>query len=171
MKPKIYFDVNFFVHVLQGVDGPFGLSAEKAYSNLARGYAGTHVSVCTSHWQLTVLQKVVNELGIGFKFGSFATAYMGVVKRTKGDGDEVVITEEGYKALEEEARKEQKAPDGEDLGHLKAMIRMGVTTFVTDDSIFAYKAAKAGIEVFSTTEFIKLSNRGQFYPRQLAKAC
>lgn len=171
MKPKIYFDVNFFVHVLQGAYGPFGLSAEKAYSNLARGYAGTHVSVCTSHWQLTVLQKVTNELGIGFKFGSFATAYMGVVKRTEGAGDEVVITEEGYKALEEEARKEQNAPDGEDLGHLKAMIRMGVSTFVTDDSAFAYKAAKAGIEVFSTTEFIKLANRGQFFPRQLAKAC
>ena len=51
------------------------------------------------------------------------------------------------------------------------MLRLGVTTFITDDTDFAPLAQKAGLEVIKTNEFVKLANRGQFYARQLAKAC
>jgi predicted nucleic acid-binding protein len=102
---------------------------------------------------------------------SFVDAYIEVVDHTKGAEDTVRVTEEDYVALCKEAVATGAAPDGEDLGHLKAMLRLGVQTFVTDDGEFADKALKAGLEVFKTTEFIKLANRGQFFPRQLAKAC
>jgi predicted nucleic acid-binding protein len=171
MKPRIYLDVNFLIHVSQGVEGPFGLDAQKAYLNLARGYAGTHMSVCVSNWQLQVLKKKMITLGLGHMCESFVDAYIEVVDHTKGAEDTVRVTEEDYVALCKEAVATGAAPDGEDLGHLKAMLRLGVQTFVTDDGEFADKALKAGLEVFKTTEFIKLANRGQFFPRQLAKAC
>jgi hypothetical protein len=51
------------------------------------------------------------------------------------------------------------------------MLRLGVSTFVTDDTNFADKALKAGLEVVKTQTFVKLANRGQFYARPQAIAC
>lgn len=171
MKSRIYLDVNFLVHVIQGVDGPFGLEAQKAFRNLARGYAGSHVSVCVSNWQLSVLENTLTTLGLGHMYESFVDAYIEVVDHTKGAEDTVRVTEEEYVALCKEAVTTGTAPDGEDLGHLKAMFRLGVSTFVTDDHEFAVSAQKAGLEVIKTHEFVKLANRGQFYARPQAIAC
>lgn len=171
MKSRIYLDVNFLVHVIQGANGPFGLDAQKAFRNLARGYAGTHMSVCVSAWQLSVLQKALNTLGLSHMYESFVDAYIEVVDATGGIEDTVRVSPEDYVALQKEAVTTGAAPDGEDMGHLKAMMRLGVSTFITDDTDFADKALKAGLEVVKTNTFIKLANRGQFYARQLAKAC
>lgn len=170
MKARLYLDVNFLVHVIQGASGPFGLEAQKAFRNLARGYAGTHMSVCVSAWQLSVLKKTLNTLRLGHMYESFVDAYIEVVDATGGIEDTVRVTPEDYVALQKEAVATGAAPDGEDLGHLKAMIRLGVSTFITDDDCFAVSAQKAGLEVIKTSAFVKLANRGQFYSRQLAKA-
>jgi len=165
-KPRIYLDVNFLVHVIQGAEGPFGLDAQKAFRNLARGYAGTHMSVCVSNWQLSVLENTLSTLGLSHMYESFVDAYIEVVDHTKGAEDTVRVTEEDYVALCKEAVATGAAPDGEDLGHLKAMLRLGVQTFVTDDGEFADKAQKAGLEVIKTNDFIKLANRGRFFARR-----
>ena len=183
MKPKVYLDVNFLVHAIQGSvvkarttvtedkEELFQLQVEKAYLNLVRGYAGSHVSVCVAHFQLSVLKKALVKLELGHVYSTFTRSYIEFVKKTKGDADLVQITPEDYDALENEAATTGAAPDGEDLGQLKAMLRLGVTTFITDDTDFAPLAQKAGLEVIKTNEFVKLANRGQFFPRQLAKAC
>ena len=172
MKARIYLDVNFLVHVVQGADGPFGLDAQKAFRNLARGYAGSHVSVCVSAWQLSVLQKTLNTLGLSHMYESFVDAYIEVVDATGGIEDTVRVSPEDYVALQKEAVATGAAPDGEDMGHLKAMIRLGVSTFITDDHDFAVSAQKAGLEVIKSNDFIRLANRGQFFARrQLVKAC
>lgn len=171
MKPRLYLDVNFLVHVIQGVDGPFGLEAQKALRNLARGYAGSHVSVCMSNWQLSVLENTLTTLGLGHMYDSFVELYIEVVDATNGVEDCVFVTRGDYETLNKEAVATGAAPDGEDLGHLKAMMRLGVSTFITDDHDFAVAAQKAGLEVVKTTTFIKLANRGQFYARPQAIAC
>ena len=165
-KPRIYLDVNFLVHVIQGAEGPFGLDAQKAFRNLARGYAGTHMSVCVSNWQLSVLENTLSTLGLSHMYESFVDAYIEVVDHTKGAEDTVRVTEEDYVALCKEAVATGAAPDGEVLGHLKAMHRLGVSTFITDDTDFADKAQKAGLEVIKTNDFIKLANRGRFFARR-----
>ena len=171
IKPRIYLDVNFLIHVLQGETGPFGLDAQKAFRNLARGYAGTHMSVCVSNWQLSVLENALSYLGLRYMYESFLDAYIEVVDATGGAEDTVRVTEEDYVALCKEAVATGAAPDGEDLGHLKAMLRLGVSTFITDDHDFAVAAQKAGLEVVKSNAFVRLANRGQFYARPQAIAC
>jgi|688.fasta_scaffold163366_2 predicted nucleic acid-binding protein len=171
IKPRIYLDVNFLIHVLQGETGPFGLDAQKAFRNLARGYAGTHMSVCVSNWQLSVLENALSYLGLRYMYESFLDAYIEVVDATGGIEDTVRVTEEDYVALCKEAVATGAAPDGEDLGHLKAMLRLGVSTFITDDHDFAVAAQKAGLEVVKSNAFVRLANRGQFYARPQAIAC
>ena len=133
MKARIYFDVNFLVHVLQGASGPFGLDAQTALRNVARGHAGSHVAVCCSSWQLSVLKSTLEKLNLGHVFESFVDAFIEVVDATGGVEDTVRVTSEDFRALETEARQTRLAPDGEDLGHLKSMLRMGIDVFVTDD--------------------------------------
>jgi len=170
-KPRIYLDVNFLVHVIQGAEGPFGLDAQKAFRNLARGYAGTHMSVCVSNWQLSVLENTLSTLGLSHMYESFVDAYIEVVDATGGIEDTVRVTPEDYVALQKEAVATGAAPDGEDMGHLKAMLRLGVSTFITDDTDFADKAQKAGLEVIKSNAFVKLANCGKFYARPQAIAC
>jgi predicted nucleic acid-binding protein len=171
MKARIYLDVNFLVHVIQGAEGPFGLDAQKALRNLARGYAGSHVSVCVSNWQLSVLENTLNSLGLGHMYDSFVELYIEIVDATGGIEDTVRVTDEDFTSLNKEAVTTGAAPDGEDLGHLKAMLRLGISTFITDDHDFAVAAQKAGLEVVKSNAFVKLANRGQFYARPQAIAC
>lgn len=169
MKARIYMDVNFLVHVLQGAEGPFGLDAQTALRNVARGHAGSHVAVCCSSWQLSVLKNTLEKLGLGHLFESFVDAFIEVVDATGGIEDAVRVSNEDFRALETEAHLTRQAPDGEDLGHLKSMLRMKIDVFVTDDSLFAEDAKKAGIDVIKTSKFIRLANswkldvRGQNY--------
>jgi predicted nucleic acid-binding protein len=168
-KAKVYVDVNVLIHAAEGtaVPNPDARNVEvhKALTNLFRGYAGCHVQVCTSHWEVSVLKKKLKELNMSDAVMDSISFLIDGVDHTGGLEDTVVVTEEDYRNLDKEAKVSNEAPDGEDLGHLKAMKRLGVDVFITDDGEFAECMARgfSGIEVVKESEFIKLALRGRFF--------
>jgi hypothetical protein len=169
MKAKVYVDVNVLIHAIEGVVLPNpderNVEVYKALTNLFRGYAGCHVQVCTSHWEVSVLKRKLKELNLADAVMDAIAFLIDGVDHTGGLEDTVVISDEDYANLKVEARMTGEAPDGEDLGHLKAMQRLGVDVFITDDGPFAELMNRgfSGIEVVKESEFIRLANRGRFY--------
>ena len=168
-KAQVYVDVNVLIHAIEGVALPNpddrNVEVYKALDNLFRGYAGCHVQVSTSHWEVSVLQLKLKELGLSQALEDAVAFLIGGVDRTGGFEDGVVVSDEDYDNLDKEAKVTGEAPDGEDLGHLKAMKRLGVDVFITDDGEFAEFMARgfSGIEVVKESDFIRLANRGRFF--------
>lgn len=168
-KAKVYVDVNVLIHAVEGVALPNpdsrNVEVHKALTNLFRGYAGCHVQVCTSHWEVAVLQLKLKELNLTDAVMDAVAFLIDGVDNTSGLEDTVVVTPQDYENLKKEAQMTGEAPDGEDLGHLKAMKRLGVDVFITDDGEFADAMTRgfSGIEVVKESEFIRLANRGRFY--------
>jgi predicted nucleic acid-binding protein len=174
MKAKVYVDVNVLIHAIEGFATPNpdarNVEVYKALTNMFRGYAGCHVQVCTSHWEVSVLKRKLKELNLADAVMDAIAFLIDGVDHTGGLEDTLVVTDSDYENLKKEAAETREAPDGEDLGHLKAMKRLGVDVFVTDDGEFAEAMTRgfSGIEVVKESEFIKLALRGRFFvePRQ-----
>jgi predicted nucleic acid-binding protein len=168
-KAQVYVDVNVLIHAAEAMALPEpsarNVEVHKALDNLFRGYAGCHVQISTSHWEVSVLKKKLKELNMSEAVQDAVAFLIDGVDHTGGFEDTVVVSDEDYENLKVEARMTGEAPDGEDLGHLKAMQRLGVDVFITDDGEFAEFMARGftGIEVVKESDFIKLANRGRFF--------
>lgn len=160
----VYLDVNVIINFLKGEKDALATketTERRAILNLARKQAGdSKFCVCSSAHQFRVLNRKCRELGLMPEFARYREFLIHMVKATGGVIDEVL---ESFEDLNIESRRIGFAPLGEDLGHLKAMRRMDVDLFITDDHVFAEQMLidHDPIQVMKETTYLRLASRQQ----------
>lgn len=172
VKQRIYVDVNVLIHLFESVHGALknDLSVQQqAFQNLLNKTCGGQYAFCMSFHQVRVLSRKCRELGLVAEFSRGRDFFSELVKRTGGVVD---VIEEPFELLNREAKATGDAPDGEDLGHLRAMRRMNVDVFVTDDHPFAevLLSRRQPIAVVKEDRFVRLASKGRFTHASFAAA-